>query len=184
MRYAGAACFAQPTDSISQISGAITMSKVLRFVLIGAAIGIAGCDTGPKGAVGFTLPNGDVERGKASYVSFRCNACHDSAEVPQLAESKTAGISIQLGGETTRIRTYGELVTSIINPSHRVARRNSREVTDESGESRMVNFNDVMTVTQMIDLVAFVQSLYTLSPYKTTAYPVYWLPDSPGSEGK
>ncbi len=41
----------------------------------------------------------------------------------------------------------------------------------------MPYYNDVMTVSQMIDLVAFVQSSYILSPYRTTPYPVYWLPD-------
>jgi hypothetical protein len=41
----------------------------------------------------------------------------------------------------------------------------------------MVSYNDVMTVAQLIDLVAFVQSNYELSPYSRTNYPVYWVPE-------
>ena len=50
-------------------------------------------------------------------------------------------------------------------------------MADASGASKMITFNDVMTVTQLIDLVAFVQSNYTLSPYKHSNYPVYWIPE-------
>ena len=140
-------------------------------------ISLLGCDTGPKGSVGFTLPDGDAERGKAVYTEFQCNACHENDQVPQLETGAPASISVVLGGETTRIKSYGELVTSVINPSHRVARRSSSDMADESGESKMVSFNDVMTVSQLIDLVAFVQSSYTLTPYKNTTYPVYWIPE-------
>ena len=41
------------------------------------------------------------------------------------------------------------------------------------GESKMKNYNDVLTVKQLIDLVAFLQSRYELQPYEPTDYPVY-----------
>lgn len=147
-------------------------------ILLGT-LSLAACDSGPKGAMGFTLPDGDAEKGQANYVTFGCHSCHSTEAVPQL---EGAGeISVALGGETTRIKSYGELVTSIINPSHRVARRKSTDMADESGASKMVTYNDVMTVTQLIDMVAFVQSNYTLSPYSRSNYPVYWIPE-PGKE--
>ena len=147
-------------------------------LIVVSALFLAACDSGPSGSMGFTLPDGNVERGKANYVKFKCNTCHENDEVPQLKNGNAASISVTLGGETTRIKTYGELVTSIINPSHRVARRKSPDMADTSGNSKMVNFNDVMTVSQLIDLVAFVQSNYTLSPFSASKYPVYWIPDS------
>jgi sulfur-oxidizing protein SoxX len=146
------------------------------LVVLGALV-LSGCDTGPKGSIGFTLPDGDVERGKATYVKFGCNACHVTEQIPQLESGEPAAISVLLGGETTRIKSYGELVTSIINPSHRVSRRKSGDLADASGASKMITYNDVMTVSQLIDLVAFVQSNYTLTPYKNTPYPVYWIPE-------
>ncbi len=145
------------------------------------AVALTGCDTGPKSSIGFSLPDGDVEQGKANYVHFACNACHQTNDVPYLDAEDDLAPRVALGGETTRIKTYGELVTSIINPSHRVARRSSPQRADASGQSKMVSFNDVMTVTQLIDLVAYVQSNYTLSPYKHTTYPVYWIPEAADS---
>jgi L-cysteine S-thiosulfotransferase len=153
------------------------MNTLLKAAVLGISVaGLAACGADPRGGAGFTLPEGDVEQGKANYVAFGCNACHDHAEVPKLDAADTEGISVTIGGESARVRTYGELVTSIINPSHRVARRGSEDVSDEAGNSKMVTFNDFMTVTELIDLVAFVQSSYTLSPYQNSAYPVYWYP--------
>ncbi len=158
--------------------------KIISGVLCGAAIlFLAACDSGPTGSMGFTLPDGNVEQGKANYIAFKCNTCHVNEQVPQLKTGDAATISVTLGGETTRIKTYGELVTSIINPSHRVARRNSPDMADAEGHSKMVTFNDVMTVTQLIDLVAFIQSNYKLSPYSSSKYPVYWIPD-PGRKSE
>ena len=147
-----------------------------------AVICLGGCDSGAKGSAGFSLPDGNAEHGKAVYTQLQCNTCHTIKGVPQLDKGLAAGISVSLGGETTRIRTYGELVTSIINPSHRVARRDDAGMANEQGESKMISFNDVMTVTQLIDLVAFVQSNYELSPYVHSNFPVYWIPD--GTEKK
>ena len=148
-----------------------------KVLLVLTTMGLMACDTGPTGSAGFTLPDGNIEQGKANYIAFQCNSCHVTSEVPQLETGGAVAISVTLGGETTRIKTYGELVTSVINPSHKVARRKSGDMADDSGESKMVTFNDVMTVTQMIDLVAFVQSNYTLSPYSNSNYPIYWIPE-------
>jgi L-cysteine S-thiosulfotransferase len=66
-----------------------------------------------------------------------------------------------LGGEVSYIHSYGELVTSVIHPSHGLAPGFSREKIQTGALSPMPEFNDMMTVRQMIDLVAFLQSRYT-----------------------
>ena len=157
------------------------MKILTRVLLLVATVGLVACDSGPSGSLGFTLPDGNAEQGKANYIDFGCNSCHVNKEVPQLDTQDAAAISVTIGGETTRIKTYGELVTSVINPSHRVARRKSGDMADDGGESKMVTFNDVMTVTELIDLVAFVQSQYSLSPYSNSNYPIYWIPE--GNKG-
>jgi hypothetical protein len=80
---------------------------------------------------------------------------------------------VTLGGEVTRVKTYGELVTSIINPSHRLARGYPTEEVSAAGESLMAlaYLNDVMTVQQLIDLVAFLQARYEVRP---PAYDADW----------
>jgi sulfur-oxidizing protein SoxX len=144
----------------------------LTFVVLAAAA-FAGCNTGLKSGRGFSLPEGDVQRGKVVFVEFQCNACHTAPGIDQLASEDENRISVALGGEVEHLQTYGQLVTSIINPSHRLAKGYPDELIEEHDQSRMKNYNDVMTVSQLIDLVDFLQSEYTLKPYEPTTYEVY-----------
>lgn len=151
------------------------MSRLTKVTLLGALL-VMGCHPAPQSGRGFTLPSGDVERGKAVFTELQCHACHQVDGVKfEVAEDAT-DMAVQLGGKVNRIQTYGELVTSIINPSHKVAKGYVKEeVTkdDEGKESRMLNYNEVMTVQQLIDLVKFLQSHYELKPLEPTDYPVY-----------
>ena len=106
------------------------------------------------------LPDGNVENGKAAFLARKCHTCHrvDGVELPPPVS--TAPTNIVLGGEVTRIRTYGGLVTSVINPSHGLAPGFTKEQIKDGKLSPMPEFNDVMTIRQMIDLVAFLQSRY------------------------
>ncbi len=67
-----------------------------------------------------------------------------------------------LGGEVSHIETHGELVTSIINPSHEISRRYPRDQVADGDVSKMKAINERMTVAQLIDLTAFLQSKYKL----------------------
>ncbi|MCA9231605.1 MAG: hypothetical protein KDA57_13220 [Planctomycetales bacterium] len=82
-------------------------------------------------------------------------------------------VVVALGGKVSQIKTYGELVTSIINPSHRFAKGYTPGEVAVEGESKMTNYNDVMTVSQLIDLVAFLQAHYEIREYEPTHYPLY-----------
>lgn len=140
----------------------------------GAMLVVTGCMPAPKSGKGFTLPDGDQEAGKATYIALQCNACHKIEGVAQLAlENGQPELSVALGGEVARVKTYGELVTSIINPSHRLAKGYAADEIALEDNSKMRNYNDVMTVTQLIDLVAFLQAKYSLREYEPTRYPMY-----------
>ena len=134
---------------------------------------LAGCTQGPRSSYGFTLPDGDRDRGQEVFVSYVCHECHTVRGVDLPSLDFAAEKQVKIGGEVTRIRTYGELVTSVINPSHKLATGYSKEQVSEDGESNMTNYNDVMTVAELIDLVAFLQSRYELIPYEPTAYDMY-----------
>jgi sulfur-oxidizing protein SoxX len=149
------------------------MLKTLSFVVLFAFV-CGGCVPSPSSGKGFTLPTGDPGRGAEEFVNLQCNACHFIDGIEQLAGAAEAELSVGLGGEVPRIKTYGELVTSIINPSHRLARGYPEEAIAEGEESKMRNYNDVMTVTQLIDLVAFLQSKYELQEYDPSDYPSYY----------
>lgn len=136
------------------------------FLLLITLIMMAGCDTQSHG---FNLPPGDPEQGRATFILMQCNDCHTVEGVPWAggeAADDEGAINVFLGGQTPHVKTYGDLVTSIIHPSHKLSRGQSPGTVTETGESTMRNYNDVMTVQELIDLVAFLQSKYEI-----------WVPD-------
>ena len=128
------------------------------------AVAGLGCEVGPQSGRGFRLPEGDTGRGEVAFRELGCSSCHDVAGGPASPEGNRSDVIVTLGGEVIRVETYGELVTSIINPSHKISRRYPREQVAEGGVSKMENFNEQMTVAQLIDLTAFLQSKYQLRP--------------------
>ncbi len=131
-----------------------------------ALLGGAGCDRGAKSAMGFRLPDGSAEQGLDDFVALQCHSCHVVIGI-ELPEPETRGpVLVKLGGEVGRIKTYGQLVTSIINPSHRLAGAYPDAVSRD-GQSLMRVYNEVMTVQQLIDLVAFLQAQYDELPVPT-----------------
>jgi hypothetical protein len=68
---------------------------------------------------------------------------------------------VELGGEVDRKLSDGYLVTSMIHPSCAFAPLPREKIT-AGGISRMPAYADKMTVRQMIDIVAFLQSSYTI----------------------
>lgn len=148
------------------------MTRHSLFAIL-AATALAGCDTGPKSGRGFSLPDGDVSRGQAVFVAHRCESCHSVAGLDGIRGQMDPEMSIELGGVAPRIASYGELVTSVINPSHRLARGYPTDAVSDDGTSKMANYNDALTVAELIDLVAFLQAQYELPEYRETYYGQY-----------
>ena len=137
---------------------------------------LASCDFGPNSGRGFSLPEGDVEKGHATFVELGCNTCHSVGDIEHVARAEEPDINIRLGGNVSVVKTYGDLVTSVINPSHKTSWRYSkRDITTEEGELKMVVYNEIMTVQQLVDLVTFLESNYEIVPVRRTAYPRYRL---------
>ncbi|MEL6361794.1 MAG: c-type cytochrome [Pseudomonadota bacterium] len=148
------------------------IQRILPFVGIAALI--ASCDMSPKSGYGFSLPDGNGEDGKTAFIAHGCLSCHSVEGLEDERKEQLASeLNIRLGGKTTRIATYGELVTSIINPSHRLARGYEKDDVSIDGVSKMLVYNDVLTVTELSDLVAFLQAQYELTDYPETTYPPY-----------
>ena len=134
---------------------------------------LPGCDQGPESPRGFSLPKGDAELGKAVFIKYRCLACHSIEGITDDSVSKELTASVPLGGEVSRTKTYADLVTSIINPSHRIAKVYMSGLVNEDGSSKMRNYNDVMTVTELTNLVTFLQPHFNVAVYDETFYSVY-----------
>ena len=128
------------------------------------AIALAACGTYPDFA--FPVEQGDIDAGRQAFIDLQCNQCHSVAgeRIPQLG---AAPPMLELGGETSQVKAYSELVTSIINPNHRISERYIEERRRQGfpvASSPMTPHIDTMTVRQLIDLVAFLDSRYILIP--------------------
>lgn len=121
---------------------------------------LLGCDSGATSSRGFRLPDGDTEAGQAAFQELGCNACHSVAGGEQVEADIEKEIDVLLGGKVYRVKSYGQLVTAVIHPSHDITRAYPKEEVSRDGESLMTNFNETMTVQQLIDLVAYLQSMY------------------------
>jgi len=129
---------------------------ILPFVAAGV-----GCSTARDTAKGFRLAGtGDTGRGRAAFLEFGCNNCH---EVKGTYLPKPAVQPIMLGGSVMAEPSDGYLVTAIINPAYHAARYPAANAT-QGGHPRMPEFASRMTVQQLTDIVAYLQSRYSLRP--------------------
>ncbi len=106
-------------------------------------------------------------------MSLGCNQCHvvDGVELP--AYAGTRPFTVTLGGELMFAKTYGDLTTSIINPDHVMSDQYlellPRQERNRTNSSPMY-LNEDMKVTELIDIVAFLNSRYRLLPGNTEYY--------------
>lgn len=137
------------------------MRNSFRFLFLASTVSLmAGCNLGEEWRNEIHLPAGDATRGEALFASVGCVSCHAVGDA-ELKEGAEAGaVRVRLGSETGRRMSYGQLVTSVVNPSHRLAPRYSSENIAKDGESLMANYNDVLTISQLTDLVAYLQTHY------------------------
>ena len=121
---------------------------------------------------GFRLPDGDAQAGREAFLYMQCHQCHTIAgeQLPGIPGQEPP--YVELGGKVTQVKTYGQLVTAIINPSHKLATGYAKEVVSDNGESKMYVYNDHMTVKELNDIVMFLQPYYDVV-VPNFRYPVY-----------
>ncbi|MEO0365756.1 MAG: cytochrome C [Pseudomonadota bacterium] len=131
-----------------------------------AFVMLTACSEDQIQARGFVLPKGDPERGLESFQVLTCTGCHvvDGVELPDVEPWLDDGRFIRLGGPVTHVQTYGDLVTSVIHPDYRVG-RDKRKSKDADASTTMPNYNEVMTVQELIDIVTFLERHYDVVTY-------------------
>jgi sulfur-oxidizing protein SoxX len=137
---------------------------------------LAACSYGPDSPKGFSLPEGDMVKGEKVFMQYQCQSCHILEGYDDDSLIKEFDTLVPLGGTSSLVKTYAQLVTSVINPSHKLAPRSrsiEEKLTNDDGSSKMRVFNDVMTVQELIDLVAFLQPKYKVKPITYTHYGQY-----------
>lgn len=129
----------------------------LALVLLAALL--AGC-SGRHSPSGFRLPAGNALAGEKAFVELKCNTCHSvpGTSVP----GPTAETPVALGGRRMLVPTDGDLTTDIILPSSHFAEGYPAAQVQDGARSRMPDYTRQMTVRQLADLVAFLQSKYSV----------------------
>jgi mono/diheme cytochrome c family protein len=118
--------------------------------------------SGPKPDKGLHLPKGNISQGQAAFVALKCHECHRVDGVTLPPPVSHIATNLVLGGKVSHIQTHGQLVTSIVNPSHSLAADFDETGGKDGKTSPMPVMNDRMTVSQLVDIVAFLESHYEL----------------------
>lgn len=145
----------------------------LLTLLVLSLVAFSACDeSAMMSSKGFRLPDGDALAGREAFLYMQCHQCHTiKGEQLPLIPGQDAPY-VELGGTVTQVKTYGQLITAIINPSHKLAVGYAKDVVSEDGVSNMYIYNDYMTVKELTDIVTFLQPHYdVVAP--NFRYPVY-----------
>ena len=136
--------------------------RVWAFALLLAAT--MACGAGRHSSSGFRLPpDGNPAQGKIEFVALGCNTCHRVSGVDLPAPTVQPVVPVVLGGQVNTDPADGYLAASIIYPSYQLAAY-PRHMIASGEQSRMPSYADRITVRQLTDVVAFLQSQYTVVP--------------------
>lgn len=133
-------------------------------VLMAAGLLAASCAYQPDFA--FPVDEGDVAAGRQAFIDHQCHQCHSVAGISLPPLAGASNVMLELGGESSAVRTYAGLMTSIINPNHDISEAYRQRLLlrgEVPLNSPMPTPQiDNMTIRQLIDIVAFLDSRYVL----------------------
>ncbi len=136
-------------------------ARFVLMIVLASVLMLGGCDREARMASqGFRLPDGDPQAGREAFIYMQCHQCHtiEGMELPMIPGQDPP--YVELGGKVTAVKTYGQLITAIIYPSHKLANGYAEDVVSEDGASNMYIYNEHMTVQELIDIVMFLQPEY------------------------
>jgi sulfur-oxidizing protein SoxX len=124
---------------------------------------LSACDPKDRPVKGFVLPPGDVELGKQVFIDHGCFQCHLLPTVDLPRRAPDPPVTLEIGGKVYRVKDYGELLDAVVNPNHIISPKYKMTLDKDdrnNAQSPMPNFNEEMTVAELIDLVAFLHAQY------------------------
>ena len=93
------------------------MRRTGLLLTLAALASLSGCEADRMSERGFSLPQGNAMAGREAFVYMHCHECHTVVDEQFPAVAMADPPFVELGGKVTRVKTYGELVTAIINPT-------------------------------------------------------------------
>ena len=134
--------------------------KSSRFLSIAGCVFLAaGLALAVVPARPFVLPPGDASAGEAVFSRLGCASCHTISGTSLKEVSKGDPIGPELTA-THAAQTRESIAARLISYDRFLSEGLYKATYSRSdGSSRMGNFNDAMTVRDLIDLVEFIKSI-------------------------
>jgi Cu/Ag efflux protein CusF len=104
----------------------------------------------PKGWQ-FTMPKGDYEKGREIFQKYACYICHE-VRGENFPPGSRAGPELSQMGPLHPLEYFSE---SVINPSAHASKKDR----DPDGKSTMPDYNERMTLQELIDLSTYMAAL-------------------------
>jgi mono/diheme cytochrome c family protein len=102
----------------------------------------------------FAWPQGDAVKGREVFVKLECYSCHEVKGEQFPAPGGVVGPELSVMGPLHDAQYFAE---AIINPNAVIEKGKGYEAGD--GTSKMPSFNELVTVQEVIDLVAYLKTL-------------------------
>ncbi|MEM9017658.1 MAG: hypothetical protein AAGC68_11645 [Verrucomicrobiota bacterium] len=97
-------------------------------------------------------------------MNLNCTQCHSVADVVLDPPPGERRLHLKLGSKTRFVRTYEDIIIAITNPQHVINAQYRAILTkpelDGAIEPFMPDLTDDMSARQLMDLVAFLDSVY------------------------
>jgi len=141
----------------------IPTNRTFFISLLLIVFGLTACDEQNMPVRGFVLPPGDSAAGKQVFIDHGCYQCHTLPNVDLPQRAPNPPVTLEIGGKVLRVRNYGELLDSVVNPDHVISAKYRMALDNDKRKdikSPMPNFNEQLTVAELIDLVAFLHDQY------------------------
>lgn len=111
------------------------------------------------------VPAGDADAGRKAFVELSCTSCHQVFDEAELPAPISAHPGPMLGGAP---RAYpGVVASAIVSPSHRIEEEAAKAL--EGTLSPMGDYSHVMTVRQLVDVVAYLSQQSELAAKESPA---------------
>ena len=136
------------------------MLRVTGVVIVSVMAG-AGPTAQEYDMLGFPAPRGDAAAGRAAFLTLRCATCHQVTGETGLPTPTAVTRAPDLGPALVDA-SRSNLAGSIVVPGHRVSQALppvERRQICASGGSPMGDYTDTMTIRQLVDLIAYLQSI-------------------------
>ena len=142
------------------------LNRIARFSLCSLLLTVVlgACTVESPPVKGFIMPVGDVALGEQVFVKYACHGCHTIPGVDLPKVDPAPPFVMEIGGDVYRVKNEGELLTSVINPTHVVSQEYINQIEDvahQDGSTPMPYYGDAMTITEMVNLVTFLRAQYS-----------------------